>query len=287
MSVIDDLKPTRKALVMDLLSDAGFDVSDWKNYRGRAPAANPKYCYNWSFEQPGEAVAVCLWHDSLTERDGKIVYHRKPKAGAYKRDKSAVWNLRNSEFDARLELALRQQLAVRVIVLEVKQANKPPRKTNASIVAGRSLDATPWAVTEYDYDTGECWLVRGERPTTPAVDAPDLEGSWFEGKERRDFVFHRQREARARREKIRECLAKNGGRLVCEVPNCGFDFVERYGPLGEGYAQVHHLLPLSSSPPEGRKTGLKDLAIVCANCHVMIHIGGKCRPLAGLVSRLA
>ena len=86
MSVIDDLKPTRKALVMDLLSDAGFDVSDWKNYRGRAPAANPKYCYNWSFEQPGEAVAVCLWHDSLTERDGKIVYHRKPKAGAYKRE---------------------------------------------------------------------------------------------------------------------------------------------------------------------------------------------------------
>jgi len=28
---------------------------------------------------------------------------------------------------------------------------------------------------------------------------------------------------------------------------------------------------------EGRKIFLKDVAIVCANCHVMIHANGKCR----------
>ncbi len=285
MSVLDDLKPTRKARVMDLLGEAGFDLSDWKNYKGKSPAANPKYCYNWSFDQPGEAVAVCLWHETLKQSNGNVSYHRKPNARAYRADKSAVWNLRNSQFDAKLELAYRQQLPVWVIVLEVKQGNRPNHKNKASIVAGRLLDSTPWAVTEYDYDTGECWLVRGERPTTLATDAPDLEASWFEGKRRQAFVFHRWREARARREKIRECLAKNGGRLICEVPNCGFDFFERYGPVGEGYAQVHHLLPLNSAPPEGRKIKLKDLAIVCANCHVMIHIGGKCRPLPGLISR--
>jgi hypothetical protein len=33
----------------------------------------------------------------------------------------------------------------------------------------------------------------------------------------------------------------------------------------------------------GREVKLKDLAVVCANCHVMIHMGGKCRPLAGLI----
>jgi len=126
--------------------------------------------------------------------------------------------------------------------------------------------------------------VCGEKPTTPPVDAPDVEASWFEGKWRCAFVYHRQREAKARREKVREALEKNDGRLICEVPNCGFDFVERYGPLGEGYAQVHHLLPLSKSPSVGRKVNLKDLAIVCANCHAMIHVGGKCRPLEGLIS---
>lgn len=70
MSAIDDLKPLRKSSVMDLLAEAGFDVSDWKNVKGQPPSRNPKYCYNWSFEQPGEAIAVCLWHRSLIMRGG-------------------------------------------------------------------------------------------------------------------------------------------------------------------------------------------------------------------------
>jgi hypothetical protein len=69
MTVLSDLKPTKKFLVMNLLADAGFDVSDWANYDGEHPASNPKYCYNWSFEQPGEMFAVCLWFSGLkTER---------------------------------------------------------------------------------------------------------------------------------------------------------------------------------------------------------------------------
>jgi 5-methylcytosine-specific restriction protein A len=48
MTALSDLKPTQKFLVMNLLADAGFDVSDWANYDGEHPASNPKYCYNWS-----------------------------------------------------------------------------------------------------------------------------------------------------------------------------------------------------------------------------------------------
>jgi hypothetical protein len=91
-------------------------------------------------------------------------------------------------------------------------------------------------------------------------------------------------EGRARRAKIATVLAKTGGRLVCEVENCGFDFKKRYGNLGEGYAQVHHLRPLSQSPTKGRDVSLDELAIVCANNHAMIHLGGECRPLTGLIS---
>jgi 5-methylcytosine-specific restriction protein A len=83
-----------------------------------------------------------------------------------------------------------------------------------------------------------------------------------------------------RREKIAESVAKHG-RLFCEVPKCGFDFEKRYGALGRGYAQVHHLTPLNKAPKGGRKVLLSDLAIVCANCHAMIHAGGECRPLQG------
>jgi hypothetical protein len=285
MSVLDELKPVRKFLVMNLLEQTGFDVSQWKNYRGASPSANPKYCYNWSFEQPGEVVAVCLWHRSLKERNGTVVFRRKPRARASVRKEpgASVWNGRDADFGKNLELAYRQQLPIRVIVVEGKQRNPIDLKLKASIVKARLLDPTPWAVTEYDYGTRECLLVRGTKPVVPAVDSSDLELSWFEGKWKRAFAYHRRREAKLRREKIQEALRNNGGKLICEVQNCGFDFAKQYGALGKGYAQVHHLLPLSKSPKDGRETKLKDLAVVCANCHIMIHAGGKCRPLAGLI----
>jgi hypothetical protein len=60
------------------------------------------------------------------------------------------------------------------------------------------------------------------------------------------------------------------------------DYAEKYGELGDGYAHVHHLEMLRKIP-EGRKVTLKDLAVVCANCHAMIHRGGECRKLVDIV----
>ena len=59
------------------------------------------------------------------------------------------------------------------------------------------------------------------------------------------------------------------GRLICEV--CGFDFEQRYGPDGRGVCEVHHRMPLSDYRDDGSPTRLADLAIVCANCHRMLH----------------
>jgi hypothetical protein len=76
-------------------------------------------------------------------------------------------------------------------------------------------------------------------------------------------------------EKKREVLKTTGG-LACEV--CSFDF-RVYGELGEEFCEVHHLRPLSKNSAEVR-TGLSDLAVVCANCHRMIHRGGRSRSLS-------
>jgi hypothetical protein len=105
----------------------------------------------------------------------------------------------------------------------------------------------------------------------------------LEGEERLRLVRHRHRERALRGAKIQEVLGRSqDGRLRCEVPGCGFDFEARYGELGRGYAQVHHLRPLAVSG-EPRETTLADLAVVCANCHVMIHLGGGSRLLNTLV----
>jgi len=44
---VEDLKPKERLRVMDLVSEAGIDVSDWANFKGGEgkAASNPKYCY--------------------------------------------------------------------------------------------------------------------------------------------------------------------------------------------------------------------------------------------------
>jgi hypothetical protein len=120
-------------------------------------------------------------------------------------------------------------------------------------------------------------------PTDPTDNAiADEEVCALEGEQRRLYVLHRTRERRLRARKIEDVLQRSGGRLVCEVPGCEFDFGEIYGELGEGFAHVHHLKPLSSAG-KGMHVKLSELAIVCANCHAMIHRGGECRPPKDLI----
>lgn len=63
---------------------------------------------------------------------------------------------------------------------------------------------------------------------------------------------------------------RNGGRVFCEV--CTFDFLERYGEIGEGYIEAHHKKPISKMNL-GDTTRLDDFIMVCSNCHSMLHIG--------------
>ncbi|GAA4149410.1 hypothetical protein GCM10022217_01260 [Chryseobacterium ginsenosidimutans] len=56
-------------------------------------------------------------------------------------------------------------------------------------------------------------------------------------------------------------------RLFCEV--CLFDFEKEYPELGKGFIECHHKQPIAKGGV--RKTKIEDLAIVCANCHRMLH----------------
>lgn len=101
-------------------------------------------------------------------------------------------------------------------------------------------------------------------PLMPEVDEDDVEA--VEGK-----LLFRQHRVRERNRKLRDrkinSVLKAGGRVACEA--CGFDFAATYGELGEGYIECHHLLPLHEAGRSRNTTG--DLALVCSNCHRMIH----------------
>jgi 5-methylcytosine-specific restriction protein A len=102
----------------------------------------------------------------------------------------------------------------------------------------------------------------GDRDIAPADSEADDEGV-VEG--RLLYRVHRARERRRGEEKKRQVLAATG-RLACEV--CDFDFLQAYGKRGHGFAECHHTRPLSDGE---RTTYLRDLAIVCSNCHRMLH----------------
>ena len=83
------------------------------------------------------------------------------------------------------------------------------------------------------------------------------------------YKLHKQRERNPKiNKKKKDNYFKKYGKLDCEV--CGFDFYKTYGPLGQGFMECHHKIPLADIEGE-TMTKLEDLALVCANCHRMLH----------------
>lgn len=83
-----------------------------------------------------------------------------------------------------------------------------------------------------------------------------------EGGEKVYISVRRERDPRLKE----DALAIHG--LDCMA--CGFNFERAYGPLGRGFIEVHHVVPLAEA---GRSTTdpARDLIVLCANCHRMVH----------------
>lgn len=57
-------------------------------------------------------------------------------------------------------------------------------------------------------------------------------------------------------------------KMRCQV--CKFSFIERYGQLGADFIEAHHVFPISALTKE-TLIRVEDLAMVCSNCHRMLH----------------
>jgi predicted HNH restriction endonuclease len=97
----------------------------------------------------------------------------------------------------------------------------------------------------------------------------DDESNFPEGRER--FRQHRylERDGTISRKAKAKRLADTG-KLQCEV--CEVDFTQIYGLMGTGFIEAHHVKPVSTIHGE-EKTKISNLALVCSNCHRMLHRG--------------
>ncbi len=91
----------------------------------------------------------------------------------------------------------------------------------------------------------------------------------------------RERDKKIVKRKKEEALKQHGA-LQCEA--CGFNFSQTYGADVEGVIDVHHTKPLHTLQP-GDKTKLADLALLCANCHRVVHSQRKWLSVAEVKER--
>lgn len=93
------------------------------------------------------------------------------------------------------------------------------------------------------------------------------EDSFPEGK-----IVERIHKNRERSSKLIETaklnFKKKHGRLFCEI--CEFDFEKKYGAIGKSFIEAHHTIPVSEMNAN-HVTKIEDIALLCSNCHSMVH----------------
>ncbi|MBH0038819.1 HNH endonuclease [Pseudoalteromonas sp. SWN166] len=112
---------------------------------------------------------------------------------------------------------------------------------------------------------------------TEIDETPDIDEEAFgvEGNPRLRAHIARERDSSIIKKKRNKVLAENGF-LKCEA--CDFDFFDVYGEAGKEFCEIHHLIPLHKC--DGViKTELSDLAVVCSNCHRILH---RAKPMLSL-----
>jgi len=153
-----------------------------------------------------------------------------------------------------------------------------PNYPGAGLKHGNKLDHEVWNAFAHDIErlrltaatiTKSIHQIAENRTAYAYASEPDEDDSEFpEGRLLTRLHKRKERSRKAIEQKKKHVLQETG-KLICEA--CDFDFVHVYGTqLGEGFAECHHTFPVSELTPNHR-TRLVDLAIVCANCHRMLH----------------
>ena len=128
----------------------------------------------------------------------------------------------------------------------------------------------------YKYDVFYCvhgkgngkWGLRNYEVNEENMDITQDDSGFSEGRQQLKKHLCRERNhslIKRAKDKFKE---EHGGRLYCEV--CGFDFYLNYGELGEDFIEAHHTKAVSEMQ-ENEKTRIEDIAMVCSNCHSMLH----------------
>ncbi|ENT6810238.1 HNH endonuclease [Vibrio vulnificus] len=251
------LKPKERLRVMDLVDSVGIDVTDWANFKGgiEKAASNPKYCYEWSYEDREKNLIVLnLWYDGLLVKDD-VIFQQLNLRDTAEKTANGTQKRRAFNMDFSLQRATRLDLDVRVIICDGRRKKEGG---SASKAETRMLDAETWYVESYNTDSGECKLRRGQRPVAfidqfSVADTPEEVGK----RESTTSVYERCPKVRR--------IALNRANGKCEW--CGeLGFKTKSGSI---YLETHHIQPLCEAGEDNEH----NVIALCPNHHREAHFG--------------
>jgi 5-methylcytosine-specific restriction enzyme A len=253
-----EIKPSVRHRIYDLVREAGVDVSDWSNFRGGAEraASNPRYCYNWSFVEPGKVVVVTLWYQEIEQVGDSLV--RRLDLHSLDHTQNTNWIKRSKDLADAIETAIRDAVPIRAVICDgtIKDLDDP--EADASSVKLRFLDPLPWSVSFHDTSAGKYTLTRGPA-VIPIVDQFSVNEAFPETPQRREvmaYVFDRSADVRSR------VLTRSKGK--CEY--CGEEGFQT--PTGI-YLETHHVISLAGGGPDTDA----NVVALCPNHHRQAHHG--------------
>lgn len=254
-SELEKILPTSRHRVMDLVKEAGIDVSNWTQGKGGTAraASNPKFCYEWAFQSDG-VIVLNLWHDEMREEGGEVFV--KFDLGSRSRPAlTGVKATRWARFHEAIERAVSTGYALKVVVNAGTRLDDRRSGREAPRVKLRLLDPKPWRVAAYDREKGTCELRRGggrfvdqfhlRAPAPGAAERRMTEGTSF-----------------VRSPSVRLwVLERAKGR--CELcDGLGFQTSD-----GRVYLETHHVRPLS----DGGSDSVDNVVALCPNDHRRAH----------------
>ncbi len=117
---------------------------------------------------------------------------------------------------------------------------------------------------------------------TPQQTTPNDNGDYPEGS-RKWFAHNRLERSRSLRNSILKAERQKNSALVCAA--CSMRTPTASVTIGDSQFEVHHRVPLAQLG--SRKTRASDVAVLCANCHRLVHAAIQARKAHVSVEELA
>ena len=210
--------------------------------------------WSWSFVNHAERFVIFgAWDRNTTGRRSMILSedwmtnNRGRKNPGYQQSRDHV------------RLVEEEGYALKIFPMEYSDARKSEDGIGPATIGGFTPKLSDRTITKI----GNAWYASDNADDVQLAEEIEISERYPEGARTTIYINAFERSAKARK----ACIRHHG--LNCTA--CGCNFKSVYGPLGEDFIHVHHIIPIVSVGEEYQVNPVKDLMPVCPNCHAMIH----------------